>query len=158
MNKKLRIGALCVGLCLGAAGCTTVRDTRGPVEYFPEKDPGAAYSAAVRVGDVLYLTGQIGTRPDGSLPDSVQEQSRLTMENLSAELKSHGSSLDDVFKCTVMLDDISTWADFNKVYVTYFKPGRLPARDAFGVEGLALPGLKVELVCMAYSPPAHRGH
>jgi reactive intermediate/imine deaminase len=126
------------------------------MEYFPEKTPGAAYSAAVRVDNVLYLTGQIGTRPDGSLPEGVQEQTRLTLENMSAELKSLGSSLNDVFKCTVMLDDISTWADFNKVYVTYFKPDRLPARDAFGVDGLALEGLKVELVCMAYSPPSRR--
>jgi enamine deaminase RidA (YjgF/YER057c/UK114 family) len=153
MNNKLRISALCVGLCLGAVGYAAAPSTRPAVEYFPEKEPGAAYSAAVRVGDVLYLTGQIGTRADGTLPDSVTEQSRLTMENMSAELKSRGSSLDDVFKCTVMLDDISTWADFNKVYVKYFKPNRLPARDAFGVKGLALPGLKVELVCMAYSPP-----
>lgn len=153
MNKKFRVGALCVGFCL-AAGCTTVRDTRAPIEYFPEATPGAAYSAAVRVGDVLYLTGQIGTRADGSVPDSIQEQTRLALESMSAELKSRGSSLDDVFKCTVMLDDIAEWADFNKVYVTFFKPGRLPARNAFGVEGLALPGLKVELVCLAHSPAA----
>lgn len=152
MNKNLRFGALCVGLGL-SAGCTTMPNARAPVEYFPEATPGAAYSAAVRVGDVLYLAGQIGIRPDGSVPESVQEQTRLTLENMSAELKSRGSSLDDVFKCTVMLDDISTWADFNKVYVTFFKPGRLPARNAFGVEGLALEGLKVELVCLAYSPP-----
>lgn len=156
MSKNFRVGALCVGLSLGA-GCTTMPDSRAPMEYFPEKDPGAAYSAAVRVGDVLYLTGQIGTRPDGSVPAGIQEQTRLTLDNMSAELKALGSSLDNVFKCTVMLDDISTWADFNKVYVTYFKPGRLPARDAFGVEGLALDGLKVELVCMAYSPKSGKG-
>ena len=155
MNKNLRIAALCVGLSL-VAGCTTVRDARPPIEYFPEAAPGAAYSAAVRVGDVLYLTGQIGTRPDGSVPESVQEQTRLTLENMSAELKSRGSGLDDVFKCTVMLTDISTWADFNKVYVTFFKPGRLPARNAFGVNGLALKELKVELVCLAHSPASRK--
>lgn len=152
MNRKFQAGALCVGLCLGV-GSALAADTRAPIEYFPEKDASAAYSAAVRVGDMLYLTGQIGTRPDGSLPDSVAEQSRLTMENLSAELKAHGSNMDNVVKCTVMLDDIKEWAEFNKVYVTFFKKGHLPARDAFGVEGLALPGLKVELVCTAYSPP-----
>lgn len=151
VNKTLRIGTLCVGLGL-AAGCATAADTRAPLEFYPEKEPGAAYSAATRVGDVLYLTGQIGTRPDGSVPEGVQEQTRLALENMSSELKRLGSSLDNVFKCTVMLDDIKTWADFNKVYVTFFKPGRLPARNAFGVEGLALPGLKVELVCLAYSP------
>ncbi len=151
MNKILRVGALCVGFSLGA-GCTAVRDMRSPIEYFPEATPGAAYSASVRVGNVLYLTGQIGTRADGSVPGTIQEQTRLALENMSAELKARGSSLDNVFKCSVMLDDIAEWAEFNKVYVTFFKPGRLPARNSFGVEGLALPGLKVELVCLAYSP------
>nr|WP_298721255.1 RidA family protein [uncultured Steroidobacter sp.] len=149
--NHLRVGALCVGLCLGA-GCTTVRDSRPPLEYFPEASPGAAYSTAARVGDVLYLAGQIGIRPDGSVPEGIQEQTRLALENMSRTLQSLGSSMDNVFKCTVMLDDISNWAEFNKVYVSFFKPGRLPARNAFGVEGLALKELEVELVCLAYSP------
>jgi len=149
--NHLRVGALCVGLCLGA-GCTTVRDSRPPLEYFPEASPGAAYSTAARVGDVLYLAGQIGIRPDGSVPEGIQEQTRLALENMSRTLQSLGSSMDNVFKCTVMLDDISNWADFNKVYVSFFKPGRLPARNAFGVEGLAMKELEVELVCLAYSP------
>lgn len=149
--NHLRVGALCVGLCLGA-GCTTVRDSRPPLEYFPEASPGAAYSTAARVGDVLYLAGQIGIRPDGSVPEGIQEQTRLALENMSRTLQSLGSSMDNVFKCTVMLDDISNWADFNKVYVSFFKPGRLPARNAFGVEGLAMNELEVELVCLAYSP------
>lgn len=153
VNRNFRVGALCVGLCLGA-GCTTVRDARTPLEFYPAGEPGAAYSAATRVGDVLYLAGQIGIRPDGSVPEGVQEQTRLALENMSAQLQSLGSSLDNVFKCTVMLDDISTWADFNEVYVSFFKPDRLPARNAFGVEGLALKSLKVELVCLAYSPPS----
>jgi 2-iminobutanoate/2-iminopropanoate deaminase len=55
-----------------------------------------------------------------------------------------------VFKCTVVLADIAQWETFNKVYVTYFKPGLLPARSAFGANGLAL-GPQVELECPAYA-------
>jgi 2-iminobutanoate/2-iminopropanoate deaminase len=66
-------------------------------------------------------------------------------------LKENGLSFRDVFKVTVMLADMSRWSDFNKIYVTYFEPDRLPARSAFGVNGLAL-GAQVELECCAYLP------
>jgi 2-iminobutanoate/2-iminopropanoate deaminase len=49
-----------------------------------------------------------------------------------------------------MIADMAKWGDFNKVYVTYFKPDRLPARSAFGANGLAL-GAQVELECIAYA-------
>ena len=59
--------------------------------------------------------------------------------------------MDNVVKCTIMIADMSKWEDFNKVYVTYFKPGRLPARSALGANGLALGG-EIEVECMAYAP------
>ena len=55
-----------------------------------------------------------------------------------------------MFKCTVMLADMAEWEAFNKIYVTYFKPDRLPARSAFGANGLAR-GARVELECVAYA-------
>lgn len=151
MNNRILMGALCVGLSL-AAGCTTTGATRAPLEYFPASEAGAAYSAAVRVGDVIYLPGQVGIRADGSIPESVQEQTRVALENMSTQLQSMGSSMDNVFNCSAMLDDISTWSEFNAVYASFFKPGRLPTRATFGVEGLAAKELKVELVCQAYGP------
>ena len=109
------------------------------------------FSAAVRVGDVLYLSGQLGNVP-GKLelvPGGMEAETRQTMENIRAVLADNGLTFDNVFKATVMLADMSKWADFNKVYVTYFKPDRLPARSAFGASALAL-GAQVELECMAY--------
>ena len=73
------------------------------------------------------------------------------MENIGAVLAENGLSFDDVFKCTIMLADMSNWAEFNSVYVRYFKPGRMPARSAFGASGLAL-GALVEVECCAYAP------
>jgi 2-iminobutanoate/2-iminopropanoate deaminase len=109
------------------------------------------FSQAVRVGDVLYLSGALGNKP-GTLelvPGGMEAEARQTMENIGAVLRENGLSFRDVFKCTVMLADMSKWADFNKVYVSYFDPDRLPARSAFGANGLAL-GAQVEVECWAY--------
>lgn len=109
------------------------------------------FSQAVRVGDVLYLSGALGNVPGTRqvVAGGIEAEARQTMENIGAVLKASGLSFDDVFKCTVMIADMAKWEDFNKVYVTYFKPGRLPARSAFGANGLAL-GAQVELECWAY--------
>ena len=109
------------------------------------------FSAAVRVGDVLYLSGQIGTRADGTLPQGLEAQARQTMDNIGAVLARAGRTWDDVFKCTVMIENMSDWAAFNRVYIGYFKPGRLPARSALGADGLAL-GALVEVECIAHAP------
>lgn len=109
------------------------------------------FSQAVRVGDVLYLSGALGNRP-GTLelvPGGMEAEARQTMDNIGAVLAENGLGFADVFKCTVMLADMSKWPDFNKVYVSYFDPDRLPARSAFGASGLAL-GAQVEVECWAY--------
>jgi reactive intermediate/imine deaminase len=126
----------------------------GP-EYYSSPDAqkaGLPFSLAVKVGDVLYLSGQLGNKPGTlSLVDGGMEaQARQTMDNIGVVLKANGLGFDDVFKCTVMIADMKKWADFNKVYVTYFKAGHLPTRSAFGANGLAL-GAEVELECWAYA-------
>ena len=108
------------------------------------------FSSAVRVGDMLYLSGQIGNKADGTLPAGIEAQSRQVMDNIGAVLKSAGLGFGDVVKCTVMIDDIKQWGDFNKVYVTYFPDGKFPARSAFGADGLAL-GALIEVECWAYA-------
>ena len=119
--------------------------------------PGAVaaklpFSQAVRVGDVLYLSGALGNLPGTRdvVPGGIEADTRQTMENIGAVLKANDLSFDNVVKCTVMLADMAKWGDFNKVYVTYFKPGRLPARSAFGANGLAR-NAQVEIECLAYA-------
>lgn len=115
------------------------------------------FSQAVRVGDVLYLSGALGNLP-GTLtlaPGGMEGQARQTMENIGATLRENGLSFADVFKCTVMLADMAKWPAFNKVYVEYFDPDRLPARSAFGANGLAL-GAEVEVECWAYAGGGER--
>ena len=118
--------------------------------FTPARGP-APFSAAVRVGDILYLSGQIGVGPDGKLASGFGAQIRQTMTNIEGALAAAGGRMEDVFKCTVFLADMNNWAEFNAAYVTYFRPGRLPARSALGTNGLAA-GAALELECMAYSP------
>jgi 2-iminobutanoate/2-iminopropanoate deaminase len=116
------------------------------------KAAGLPFSQAVRVGDVVYLSGCLGNVP-GKLelvPGGMEAEARQTMENIGRVLKANGLTFDDVFKCTVMLADMKKWADFNKVYLTYFNPDRLPTRSAFGAAALAL-GAQVELEAWAYA-------
>jgi reactive intermediate/imine deaminase len=127
--------------------------SRAPVERIGEPTINGQrlpFSSAVRVGDMLYLSGQIGNRPDGTLPEGIEAQSRQVMDNIGGVLKSAGLGFNDVVKCTVMIDDIKQWGDFNRVYVTYFADGKYPARSAFGADGLAM-GALIEVECWAYA-------
>jgi len=127
------------------------------MQYFqtPEmKGLGLPFSAADRVGDMLYLSGALGNLP-GTLTlaeGGMEGQARQTMENIGAVLGLCGLGFADVVKCTIMLADMAEWGEFNKVYMTYFPPDRLPARSAFGCSGLALGG-RLEVECLACYPP-----
>jgi 2-iminobutanoate/2-iminopropanoate deaminase len=143
-------------LLTAAAGAVLAAEAEEPNMHFFNSPAAAAaklpFSQAVRVGDILYLSGALGNLPGTRqvVAGGIEAQTRQTMENVGAVLNANGLSFDDIFKCTVMLADMAKWEDFNKVYVTYFKPGRLPARSAFGANGLAL-GAQVELECWAYT-------
>lgn len=113
--------------------------------------PGRPFSPAVRAGDTIYLSGQLGTAADGSLPANFEAQARNVMVNVGKVAALGGASMDDLVKCTVMLADMKLWPKFNEIYVGYFKPGHLPARSAFGTNGLAL-GAALEVECIAYKP------
>jgi 2-iminobutanoate/2-iminopropanoate deaminase len=133
---------------------------RSSVRFHPPSGPAAEvaraggftlpFSAAVRAGEILYLSGQIGARPDGSLPDGIEAQARQAMDNVGAVLGEAGLGYGDVFHCLVMLADMADWGAFNRVYLDYFEAGRLPARSAFAASGLAL-GARVELECKAWA-------
>jgi len=126
---------------------------RPPVEFIGEpavKGQRLPFSDAVRVGDMLYLSGALGVKADGTLPAGIEAQARQTMDNIGAVLKRSGLGFGDVVKCTVMLDNMADWPAFNQVYVTYFPDKKFPARSAFGADGLAL-GALLEVECWAYA-------
>lgn len=111
---------------------------------------GLPFSEAVRLGNTLYVSGQIGVAP-GSLelaPGGIKEETRQTMENIRTVLERYGSSMNQVAKCTVFLKDMNEWPLMNEAYIEAFGVHR-PARSAFGASGLALDG-SVEIDCIAY--------
>ena len=144
---------LLLPLVLSACAASAGVQAPATVEYFRRPGSTAPFSSAVRVGDTIYLSGSVGIRPDGSTPEGIEAQARQAMENMRANLTIAGRTFDDIVKCTVMLESMSDWPAFNRVYVTYFKPDRLPARSAFGVDGIAL-GSLVEIECIAHAPAA----
>lgn len=120
------------------------------VEYYAvSPDLKLPFSEAVRVGHMLYLSGQLGfdSKTASLVEGGIGPETIQTMENIKAALEKHGSSMAEVVKCTVFLADIAEWAAMNEVYMTYF-PTNPPARSALGSSGLAL-GARVEIECMA---------
>ena len=148
-----RIAAIATGVLIMASPASAAAP-RSAVEHFsmpPINGTPAPFSKAVRVGDVLYLSGVIGRTADGKVPDGIEAQTKAAMDDIGATLKAAGLSHGDLFHCTVFLSDMKNWPAFNKVYVCYFPSGKLPARSAFGVNGLALPGALMEIECQAYA-------
>jgi reactive intermediate/imine deaminase len=107
------------------------------------------FSEAVRVGETLYLSGQVGTVPGTTelVPGGIREETRQALENIKEILERNGSTLNRVFKCTVFLADINEWPKMNEVYRTYFTKSP-PARSAMAASGLAL-NARVEIECIA---------
>jgi reactive intermediate/imine deaminase len=131
------------------AGCAHGRGAARTPEYVAAAGPvKRPFSEVVRVGRMLYLSGQLGTDSTGHLaPGGIQGETRQALENIKRVLEANGSSMDNVVKCTAMLADIKDWAAMNEVYVTYF-PKHVPARSAFATNGLVMGG-RIELECMA---------
>ena len=135
------------GACGGRSKPATAA---APAEFLtPYGPPTRPFSPAVRVGNMLYLSGQIGTptRSGGVVPGGIEAETRQTMENIKDVLQRTGSSMDRVVKCTVMMADMREWDRMNVIYASYF-PKNKPARSALGANGLAL-GARVEIECWA---------
>jgi 2-iminobutanoate/2-iminopropanoate deaminase len=122
------------------------------VQFFPfPADVRLPFSEAVRVGNMLYLSGQMGFDAAGKLaPGGIEGETRQILDNVRVVLAKHGLNMQHVVKCLVMLADMAEWPAMNKVYLEYFS-APLPARSAFGANGLAMGG-RVEIECIAVLP------
>jgi 2-iminobutanoate/2-iminopropanoate deaminase len=151
-SRHVALLALTAVLALsGYAGAPVPQKPANP-EFINLVEPWPyPFSSAVRAGDLLFLSGQIGSEVVDGAPKLVagglEAETKQALENIKAILAKAGSSMDRVVKCSVMMADMAEWPRMNAIYATYF-PGKKPARSAWGATGLAL-GARVEIECSA---------
>jgi 2-iminobutanoate/2-iminopropanoate deaminase len=116
--------------------------------------PRGPYSPAVRAGDFIYVSGQgpIDPATDQMSFGDIQHETRLVLNNIRRILEGCGASMADVVKCSVFISDGGDFAAMNAVYAEFFGNDK-PARTTV-VTGFAIPGMKVEIDCVAYKPKA----
>ena len=154
MKVKLILSIIVISLIFYS--CVKVKDTHSEVDnnivFINSQsniDSGYPFSEATIVNGIIYLSGEIGTLPDGNLiSGGIIQETRQTLTNIKNKLEKIGGSMDDIFKCTCMLSDIKDWPLMSQEYKKFFNPDKLPARSAFAGSGLAL-GAKLEIECMA---------
>ena len=115
----------------------------------PPPPPTAAYSHAVRAGEWLFVTGQLGVDPatGGLVPGGTVAQCRQVMRNLATVLGGAGTSLDRAVMARIYLTNFGDYEAVNAEYARHFAPGKLPARTTVGVTALALGGaVEIDLI------------
>ena len=106
----------------------------------------APYSKTRRLGNLVFTSGHVGRKADGTLADGIVDQTRQTLENLEASLAEQGLDRSNIVRATVYLSDLSLWGEMNEPYVEFFGEN-LPTRSAFGV---TLPaGILIEIDAIA---------
>jgi reactive intermediate/imine deaminase len=148
MNKTDRLRFVCVALL----SCLTLSAQQiaapRPRAVVPARTPvNHIYSPGVDAGDYVYISGQGPRRPDGSLPATFAEQCRQALDNIKAIVDSAGLTMGHVVYTQVYLDDISKYAEMNRVFGEYF--GKTPpARSVLGVTRIADPPILIDAVAV----------
>ncbi len=110
----------------------------------------ATLTPGIRVGDVVYSSGQLGMRRDA--PDTtIQGQTTVALENIKAVFEAAGTTMAHAAKCTVFLVDVKDFAGMNQSYRAFF-PDSPPARSTVVIAALVVPNAKVEIECIAAMP------
>ena len=115
-----------------------------------EKAPAAIgpYSQGIQAGNLIITSGQLPINPaTGAFPETIEEQTRQSLENCKAVLAASDAGMENVIKTTVFLSDMNNFAAMNGVYATFFE-GACPARSAVEVARLPKDAL-VEIECIA---------
>jgi 2-iminobutanoate/2-iminopropanoate deaminase len=153
MMHKTLPSAICLAFAI-VAGSANAQDTGKKVISTPNAPEAIGpYSQAIRAGKTVYLAGQIAIDPKTKqvmANASIEDQTRLVLENLKAVLVADGLTMDNVVSTSVFLKDLNEFGKMNEVYATYFKSAP-PARAT--VEVARLPrDVKVEISAIAVHP------
>ena len=128
--------------------------TNNDAEYFVSemsKELNFPFSDAAIVGDIIYVSGQIGSKPGTRevVEGGIAAETIQTLNNIKMILNDLGSNSNKIFKCLCMLEDINDYAEMNNAYTMFFNSrDNLPSRSTFAGSGLAL-GAKIEIECWA---------
>ncbi len=109
-----------------------------------EMEPVSHYCHATRAGDRVWVSGTVGVRSDGTIPEDTVEQFQVAIDTVDRCLKAAGAEARHVVKVTVLLTDISDRAAINPIRQAYFGEHR-PASTLFEVSALVSPEMKVEI-------------
>jgi 2-iminobutanoate/2-iminopropanoate deaminase len=113
--------------------------------------PSATLTPAIKYGDVVYLSGQLGTSREAGADTTIQAQTKRSLESLAKNAEAAGTTLANATKCTVFLVDVKDFAGMNAAYREAF-PKEPPARSTVVVAALVSPGAKVEIECIVGMP------
>ncbi|MDB5410923.1 MAG: hypothetical protein JWL84_5835 [Rhodospirillales bacterium] len=120
------------------------------IQAFGPKNPNLPFHPAVRAGDFVFVSGQVGKDADGMMcGGTIEEETRATIEAVRRVLNAAGCGLEDVVKVTTYLEDARDFGRYNGVFKEYFPEGRL-ARTT--VEARAVISTRIEIECIAYRP------
>ena len=152
ITRCRRLACLTVVALLAAAARLDAQQQIAPAKQVfnrPDARPGVL-SPAVRVGNLLFLSGVTGNKPGGGglAEGGIEGQTRQALENVKASLALAGATLADVAKCTVFLTDAANFQSMNKVYREFF-PTDPPARSTVVVAALVSPNALIEVECIA---------
>jgi 2-iminobutanoate/2-iminopropanoate deaminase len=119
-------------ILVATAPRTDAQQSRRYIAPRPAADaPLPPYSGAVQVGNILYLSGEIGLDANNQIPDTPEAEATLLLDRIQQTLKDAGFTMDDLVTVTVYCSDVKHYDSFNKVYRTYFKQ-EFPARAFIG--------------------------
>lgn len=120
------------------------REFKAPTGFLAK----APLSNAIRVGDMIFMSGQIGIDDSGAVvAGGIGEQTRACLQGIKNVLESMGANMSDVVQTRIYLTDFSGYADYNRVYQEFFSPP-FPTRATVGTPQLAL-GAEIEIEAIA---------
>ena len=145
MKKRITAISLLVVFVLAPMALTA--DERSYVRPSPPDGDGPPFSGAVKIGDTLYLSGDIGLDENRQVLATAKAEAKLLLDGIQATLKSAGYTMDDLVTVTIYCSDVKYYEDFNQIYRTYFSK-QFPAR-AFVGAGTLLFDARFEMQAIA---------
>lgn len=145
--KRRSVAAMTIAIVVALSAGPSAGGDRSYVWPNRPDGDGPPFSSAVRIGDTLYLSGDIGLDEEGKVPATAKAEAQLLLDSIKGTLEAAGFSMDDLVSVTIYCSDVEHYDDFNQVYRSYFKK-EFPAR-AFVGAGRLLFGARFEMQAVA---------